>query len=175
MSSTTDRQISTADRIRELTVSFFGLGLAPVASGTFGTLGGVVIAVPLAYAPGLPYWAWLSIATLITTLIAVALGPWAEKFYGLKDPGAIVLDEVGGYFVTLAVYDIILGGAADFGWQGHLAAFLLFRIGDILKPSPARNFEKLPGGWGVMLDDLVAGAYAGLVLVGLTQLGVSLW
>ena len=175
MSSTTERRVGTADRVRELIVSFGGLGLAPVASGTFGTLGGVIVAVPLAYATGLPYWAWLLIATVITTAIAVALGPWAEKFYGLKDPGAIVLDEVGGYFVTLAVYDMILGGAAGFSWQGHLAAFLLFRIGDIVKPSPARNFEKLPGGWGVMLDDLVAGAYAGLVLVGLTQLGVGWW
>ncbi|MEZ5989038.1 MAG: phosphatidylglycerophosphatase A [Planctomycetota bacterium] len=171
-SSSEPRAPSAADRLKVLTVSFLGLGLAPVASGTFGTLGGVVVAVPLAWAPGLPYWAWLLLATLVVTLVCVALGPWAERYYGLKDPGAIVLDEVGGYMVTLALFDVVCGGGAALGFEGHLAAFLAFRVGDIVKPWPARAFERLPGGWGVMLDDLVAGLYAGAILVILERTGV---
>jgi phosphatidylglycerophosphatase A len=88
-------------------------------------------------------------------------GVWAAgevaRQRGVEDPGLIVIDEVVGQWVALA-------GAARFSWMEAGAAFLLFRAFDIVKPWPVRAAERLPGGWGIMADDVLAGAYAALVL-----------
>jgi phosphatidylglycerophosphatase A len=139
------------------------LGLAPIASGTFGTLGGIILAVPAVYLPILPYWLWLLFLALLCLALGVSLGPWAEGFFGLKDPGAIVIDEVAGYLITVMVFAIGTGRVLD--WQGHFVAFFLFRVADILKPPPGRQLEKLPGGWGVMLDDMAVAIYSGVALL----------
>ena len=121
----------------------FGLGLSPVAPGTFGTLLGVAIAW---LAPG-PAWAW----ALGVSVLSVPLGSLAEKTEG-EDPGSFVLDEVAGYLLAVS----FLPG----GWLALGAAFFAFRFFDIAKPWPIRKLERLPGGWGVLLDDLLAGIYA---------------
>ena len=123
--------------------SGFGLGLAPIASGTFGTLLGVLIAW---LAPG-PLWIW----AVAVTAISVPLAYLAERKEG-HDPSSFVLDEVAGYLVAML-------------WIEHTVlslttAFFAIRLTDIWKPPPARQLEKLPGGWGVTLDDIMAGVYA---------------
>jgi phosphatidylglycerophosphatase A len=128
-----------------------GVGYIPFASGTFGSAVGLVL------------W-WLmpaSSASQGALIVALfALGSWAagvaERRFDRTDPSQVVIDEVLGMWITLFLNPV--------GWAGAVAAFLLFRIFDILKPYPADRFERLPGGVGVMADDAMAAVYANLVL-----------
>lgn len=131
--------------------SGFGTGYAPVASGTFGTLVGIPLAMLLA---PLGSFSW-SIATVAVTLGACWVAGHAEGIFGEKDSGKIVIDEIAGYLVSMA----FLPANAS-----HLAlAFFLFRLFDVLKPPPARHWERtLPGGFGVVMDDIAAGVWANL-------------
>ena len=126
--------------------SFLGLGLVPWAPGTFGTLGGVLLAWLL---PDDPVLAGAAAAGFVLGLVL------ARRMPG-KDPGWFVLDEVAAYML------VPLGLGRD--WTVLAGAFVLFRLFDILKPPPIRKLEFIPGGWGVMLDDLLAAAYAHAVL-----------
>jgi phosphatidylglycerophosphatase A len=96
------------------------------------------------------------------TLAVSGLGVWAAdraaRALRLKDPGPVVIDEAAGLLVTLAGVPVT--------WLSAVLAFFLFRAMDILKPPPARQAEALPGGWGIMIDDLFAGVYANLLLRG---------
>jgi phosphatidylglycerophosphatase A len=133
--------------------SGFGLGHSPLAPGTVGTLA----AVPFAL-----LWSALPpIGGLAVLLLAVPLGAYicdrAEAADGGHDPGWIVLDEMVGFWVAVAWLPP--------GWGSYLAAFVLFRLFDILKPPPVRWVDgNLPGGWGILLDDVVAGVFARLLL-----------
>ena len=128
-------------------------GRAPVAPGTVGSAAGVglLMLVRSSGSPGLE-------ALVLGALVAG--GIWAatvmERESGRTDPPSVVMDEVAGMWVTLLWLPV--------GWFGAAAGFLAFRLFDIVKPWPARAAERLPGGWGVMADDLVAGAYAALVV-----------
>ena len=128
-------------------------GRAPVAPGTVGSAAGVglLLLVRSSGSPGLE-------ALVLGALVAG--GIWAataiERESGQTDPPSVVMDEVAGVWVTLLWLPV--------GWFGLVAGFLVFRLFDIVKPWPARAAERLPGGWGVMADDLVAGAYAALVV-----------
>ncbi len=132
-----------------------GLGLAPVAPGTFGTLGGVAIAWALAGTRLFPLWILLAAAGLY--VLGRPLGAWAERHARGKDPGFFVLDEVIGYLVTV----LWVEGPSPLAL---LLAFFVFRLFDVWKPALARRAERIPGGDGILLDDVVAGVY-GLVLV----------
>jgi phosphatidylglycerophosphatase A len=131
----------------------FGAGLAPVAPGTVGTLLGWAIAAALAdMSPAL-------MLGLVALLFLVGL--WAcevtGRHLGVSDHGSIVWDEVVAFLLVLAIIP------AEPAWQ--LAAFVLFRAFDILKPPPIRHFERrYAGGFGVMFDDLVAAGYTLLIL-----------
>ncbi len=154
------------DRLRVLAVSCLGLGLSPVASGTVGTLGGVGIALLL---PDGHFLLSALAAVLVVSILTVALGPWAERHFGLKDPPAVVLDEVAGFLITVLPLHAD-GGAPT---AGRLAlGFVLFRVLDVVKPPPARRLEALPAGWGVLLDDVACGAYGLLLLSGARAAGV---
>ena len=131
------------------------LGASPFAPGTFGTLGGVAIAWALA--PLANYSLWVLVAAAIVSLVGVALGDWAEKAAGGKDPGFFVPDEVAGYLLTVWWFD---GPSL----LALFVAFCAFRFFDIVKPPPIRRVERMGGGAGIVFDDLVAGVY-GLVLV----------
>jgi phosphatidylglycerophosphatase A len=102
------------------------------------------------------------------SLVVFALGVWAageaEKFFGRTDPGEVVADEVVGQMLTF----LLLPHAT---WKWLLGGFLLFRAFDIVKPFPARQAERIPRGWGIMLDDVVAGIYglAVLAVIGLVN------
>jgi len=136
--------------------SGFGAGLSPVAPGTAGSALAVGIALCLR-----PWWnPQLALAlTLVVSLAGVYCAGRAEEYWG-HDSHKIVIDEVAGMFLALALTRL--------SWTGVAAAFFLFRLLDIVKPPPARQAERLPGGWGVMADDLVAGAYALALLWGLS-------
>jgi phosphatidylglycerophosphatase A len=131
------------------------LGCSPVAPGTVGTLGGVLIAWALARTS--PFLLWVLLAAAAVYLVGRSLGPWAEAYAGKKDPGIFVLDEVVGYLITVAW----LEGPS---LLALVVAFFVFRFFDVFKPRLARRAEHIPGGDGILLDDVVAGVY-GLVLV----------
>jgi phosphatidylglycerophosphatase A len=128
-----------------------GAGYAPFAPGTFGSAVGMLLWLVL------PSSTWVQ---GIVILVIVVVGAWsgsvAERHLGRTDPGQVVVDEVAGMLVTLFFVPV--------GWAGALGAFLLFRIADIVKPFPANRLERLPGGIGIMADDIMAGVYANLVL-----------
>lgn len=138
-----------------------GAGFAPVAPGTFGSAVGVVLFVPLASLG--------AVVVLAVAAVLLAVGTWAadetERIYGKKDDGRIVMDEVVGQLVTLAPLAAL--GPTQ-GLEGALfvaAGFFVFRFFDIWKPGPARMAERrLPGGLGVMMDDVVAGAFSAAVI-----------
>jgi phosphatidylglycerophosphatase A len=131
-------------------VSFGFLGCSPFAPGTVGTLGGVAVAWALAGTRNYLLWSLLACAVLYA--IGRSLGTWAEQYAGRKDPGIFVVDEVIGYLVTIAW---VRGPSV----VALVVAFFVFRFFDILKPPLARRLEGVPGGDGILLDDVVAGLY----------------
>ena len=138
----------------------FGAGLSPVAPGTFGTL----IAIPIV----LFVMQFGFVAHLAFTIIASALGIYlcgeSARRLGVHDHGGIVWDEICGFAVTM------LAAPAQFYWV--LAGFALFRLFDIWKPWPIREADhRLPGGLGIMLDDIIAGVFAAAILFGASRIG----
>jgi phosphatidylglycerophosphatase A len=127
----------------------FGAGLSRCAPGTVGT----AVAVPLAWGlKALPQPVFLAVL-IAAFLLGVRLCGITSARLGRHDPGGIVWDEMVGYWLTIAFLPA--------HWTWFLAAFVLFRIFDILKPWPIRRLERrLGGGWGIMADDLLAGVYA---------------
>jgi phosphatidylglycerophosphatase A len=132
-------------------------GFAPVAPGTFGTLGAIPLYLALSRLPAGGY--------VLATAALVALGTVAAdragRYWGVADASGIVIDEVAGYLVALAL--------VPFSWQAVAAAFVLFRIFDVLKPWPASALDRVKNGFGVVMDDVAAGvfAWAGLQVVSL--------
>jgi phosphatidylglycerophosphatase A len=144
-----------------LIATWFGCGYAPKAPGTAGSLAGLIIAAALhaiGYGRG---------ALLLLTAILLAPGIWSAGVVAREtnatDPHIVVVDEVIGQWITLA-------GAATFNWKTYLVAFAVFRLLDVWKPSPARQLEALPGGWGIVADDVMAGLYGALAIFVLDRL-----
>ena len=139
-----------------------GAGYAPVASGTFG--GAVGMALYLALAPWMTPWAY-ALAVLLLTAAAIPVATAAEGILGRKDDGRVVLDEVVGSLVTMiGAWGYIAG--QPLGRQAAVLAvgFVLARLFDIVKPWPAHRLQALPGGWGIVADDFVAGLYSCVAL-----------
>jgi len=136
--------------------TWFGLGYAPKGPGTAGSLGAIAIAWLLhQYANVGPLW-FAALACVLAIPGIWAAGVVAKEL-GRKDPQVVVVDEVIGQWIALA-------GASHLNWKSWLAAFALFRLFDIWKPAPVRQLERLPGGIGIVADDVMAGVYAALVL-----------
>jgi phosphatidylglycerophosphatase A len=135
-------------------------GYAPVAPGTFGTLGAIPLDLLLARLPPAAYAA----ATLALLAVAIPAAERAGRYWGVADASPIVVDEVVGYLVTMALL--------PFSWQATVAGFVLFRVLDITKPWPASAFDRVKSGFGVVMDDVAAGAWAAAALHGLRALGV---
>jgi phosphatidylglycerophosphatase A len=141
---------------RKIVITFtssLGLGLSPFAPGTFGTLP----ALPLCWAlSSLNKWGAGLLGYLAIGAVLYFLGVWAsfaaERIYQKKDAGHISIDEIVGYMATMLLLP------TD-SWAWLWAGFFVFRFFDIVKPAPARVWQLMPGGWGVMVDDLVAGLY----------------
>ena len=136
-------------RFVTLCATWGGTGFSPFASGTVGTMGAIPLYLALFRLP-LPLYL---LTTLAFTLFACWVSGLAEQVFAEHDSGKIVIDEVAGYLVTMI--------AVPHTWQGVAAGFFLFRLFDIVKPQPARWFDRsLKNGYGVVLDDIAAGIYA---------------
>jgi len=150
-------QIGAKHRVAVAIATVFGTGLVPYAQGTLASVWGVLAA----------FWfrdssVALGIFILVTSAACVWSGTLAEERYAVDDPHPVVMDEVAGMALTLLFHDcsafnLILG-------------FFLFRLFDVWKPYPIRALQRLHGGWGILLDDLLAGVYASAVLYGLDYL-----
>jgi phosphatidylglycerophosphatase A len=136
--------------------TWFYCGYCPKAPGTAGSLAALVIGWLLHEYAGLAGWHFLLLAAILFVPAVWAAGVTARE-HRIKDPSFVVVDEVIGQWIALA-------GAATLNWKSYLAAFVLFRLFDIWKPPPVRQLEALPGGWGINLDDVMAGVYAALLL-----------
>ena len=140
-------------RLAVLLATFGYVGYAPVAPGTAGSLAALAL-----------FWlvrssgsAALEVGTLVlVSVVGVWAATRAEHYFGREDPGPVVIDEVAGTLLTLALVPV--------GPWGALLGFLAFRVFDIAKPWPVRRFEDLPRGLGIMADDLMAGVYGQLVM-----------
>lgn len=131
----------------------FGSGLAPKAPGTFGTLAAIPIFLIIQDLPWLLYLSWL----IVTFALGVFWCDRSSKQLGVHDHGGIVWDEFVGFWATMFM--------APAGWAWVLLGFVLFRVFDILKPWPISWLDKkVHGGFGIMVDDLLAGIYAGISL-----------
>lgn len=143
----------------------FGAGYSPIAPGTCGTI--VTIPLAVALAP-LVLWQYLLVVAGITAL-AIWAAHRADIAWGSHDSGRIVIDETAGYLVTLAFVSRTSVAALGIG-------FILFRALDITKPFPIRWLDQnLPGGWGVVLDDVAAGVVGALVMLALHHFGALAW
>ncbi len=142
-------------------IATFGyVGYFPIAPGTAGSLAALAL-----YA--LVRWLGAPAVELLTIGAVALVGVWAahgtERALNRKDPGPVVIDEVLGMLITMALMPLS-------GW-GVVAAFLLFRILDVIKPFPADRLEHLPGGFGIMADDAMAGVYGQILM----RIGIAVW
>jgi phosphatidylglycerophosphatase A len=135
-----------------LLASGFGAGYSPVLPGTMGALVGIPVFLILSSIPSPVY----EITIVAFFFLAVWIAGIAQEYWGKKDDQRIVIDEIVGFLVTLlwipsTLFTLICG-------------FILFRLFDITKPFPVRRLEKVKGGYGVVLDDVMAGVYANIAL-----------
>lgn len=159
--------MSHATHDRSLILStVFGLGHLRPASGSWGSLPPAALAallITLGVGPAHSPWIYLgsiSLVLIVFSIACVVQGDRAEAAFGAKDPSEVVADEVAGQCIPLLALPLTW----DTGWLGSMlwvaAAFVAFRLMDVLKPPPANGLQRLPGGWGILVDDLVAGVYA---------------
>jgi len=182
---TTSADVSSPHRKRSptdylaLAIATCGVGYLPLAPGTWGSLVGVGIYILLRslnlgfirhYAPANSYLlsnpqASFLVIELIAITAIILVGIWAgsraERLLKRKDPGKVVIDEVAGQLISLLPIPLMV---LEPWWLLVIIAFLIFRFFDIIKPYPARRLESLESGLGIMADDIVAGAYAAVVV-----------
>jgi phosphatidylglycerophosphatase A len=184
MTASTETSIAHSTRgpkphISLLLATWFGLGYLPKAPGTWGSLGGLAVSLLISWISfrrhffilnmerevhfwttgWLPPPAHLAVAVGIAA-IGVIVATRAARYAQVEDPQWVVIDEVSGQLITYYLFFWVL----PLNWKSWLLGFILFRAFDIWKPFPARQLEHLPGGWGIMADDWMAGIYAALVL-----------
>jgi len=151
-----------------LLMTCFGTGLLRPASGTWGSMPAAALgwAMLLLGVSQPVYFGVLAVWFVVFCAACVGFGEWAEAKFGKKDAGQIVADEAAGQVFPL----LLLPFATVSGfWEISFAvgaAFVLFRIFDVIKPPPANAMQKLHAGWGVLVDDLFAGVYAAIVFGG---------
>lgn len=139
-------------RIGVLIATSCGAGYSPVASGTAGSAVGILIYFFLQRLALPTQWAIVA----LMSLVGIWASSIAEKHFGREDPGEVVIDEVAGQLLTLV--------GTGVGVVGIVVGFFLFRVLDIFKPWPARQFENFHGGLGIMADDLMVAVYGNLIL-----------
>ena len=150
---------NTGDVLARVVATVFGTGYSALAPGTVGSAMGVLLFWPMASAA----WPWQAAASAILFVVGSLAAARVARRMNRKDPGVVVVDEVVGQWVTLI--------ALPFTPVTAGLGFVLFRVMDIVKPWPARDLERVPGGWGIMADDVAAGVYAHLAL----RAGLLVW
>ncbi|MGH9442032.1 MAG: phosphatidylglycerophosphatase A family protein [Thermoanaerobaculia bacterium] len=140
-----------------------GIGMIPFAPGTWGSLEGLAIAalIDARFEAG---FLLIVLKALAVFLLGVYWSGRSEAAADSKDPGPIVIDEVAGQLLASA--PCALSGLPHSVWL-WIASFALFRLFDVWKPGPIRKIQDLPGGWGIMLDDVAAGVLAGAITYGI--------
>ncbi|MBR5412362.1 MAG: phosphatidylglycerophosphatase A [Fibrobacter sp.] len=171
------------DFLSIMVTTFLGSGMSPKAPGTMGSLAATVVAYPMAIAASYflinetLFRYFFLIAAIVVFFGAIPFVNKAMKDTGTEDPGWIVIDEVCGIFMTFAFINPGLISAMGFLFAAPLLliGFGLFRFFDILKPLGIHRFEKFPGAWGVMADDLLGGIYAGLLMYPISHIYSFIW
>lgn len=150
--------MSLKQRVAFVFATGFGSGYSPVAPGTAGSAVGLLFV-----------WAMSTfslsgqiVAVALVSLLSMVAADIVAKSVGLKDPGLIVADEIAGMMVTMVAIPLTA--------TSLFLGFILFRVMDVVKPPPARQFEHFKGGVGIVADDLMAGVYAHLALRGILLL-----
>ena len=150
--------MSVKERLAFVLATGFGSGYSPFAPGTAGSAVGLLFVWGMSYL-SLP---WQLAAVLVVTVLSMIAADIVARSTGLKDPGLIVADEIAGIMVTMI--------AIPLSATSLILGFILFRVMDVVKPPPARQFENFKGGIGIVADDLMAGVYAHLALRGILML-----
>lgn len=142
----------------EMIATGLGVGHFPYGPGTMGALLAILIWYPITTMANHTTWFLITLALILAFTL---LGTWsstvAERYWG-EDPSRVVIDEVVGQWITL------LAVPAVFSWWHVLAAFVLFRFFDIVKPLGVRKMENFKSGWGIMADDILAGCYGAILI-----------
>jgi phosphatidylglycerophosphatase A len=154
------------DRLKLMLTTVGGLGLAPKAPGTFGSIPAAVVCFAL-LALHVDHAIYLAVMIGIcvgSSVLCVALTPWSERRFSKADPRAMVLDEVAGQSLAVLLAPAVAFESVPAAALFAAIAFILFRVLDITKPGFIDTMQRLPRGWGVLLDDLAAGAGALAIL-----------
>jgi len=157
--------------LRKLIVTGLGTGYLPVAPGTWGSAAVAGLFLLTVWGSGGRWYCvngTLGVIVVAASIGCVALGRFAERIFGKKDPGQVSLDEWAGQAVTYLFLPVPFAGREM--WAAGIVGFLAFRMLDIVKLPPARQSQALPAGWGILVDDLIAGVQANIV----TQIVVRL-
>jgi phosphatidylglycerophosphatase A len=155
--------------MKRLLTSCFGLGRLPLAPGTWGSIPPTIIFFLLCYihAPALTIFIVMGVLALAGSFVCIKYSPAIIAITGRIDPREVVADELAGQALTFL--PILLLAADALSTKQILIitglGYLFFRLFDIVKPWPIRKLEKLPSGWGILADDLLAGVYAAIVLM----------
>ena len=151
-------KLNPFERIVELIATGFYAGKFRSAPGTWGTFVGLLLFLPVA---GHRIAFWILFAVIL--IVSVPVSSIMEKLLHLKDPQCVVIDEIAGYFVTMAAIPLAaLPSSRTFVFC--IIGFAFFRLFDIWKPFPINKLQDLPSGWGIVVDDLMAGIYANIGL-----------
>jgi phosphatidylglycerophosphatase A len=161
--------------MKRMLASCFGLGRLPLAPGTWGSLPPAIIFAVMCQlgAPALSISIVMAALVLVGSIICIKYAPAAIAATGKSDPREVVADEFAGQALTFLAVPFLFPPEIT-TWQICITTalgFLLFRIFDIIKPPPIQKLEKLPNGWGILADDLLAAVYAAIVLM----LCLSFW
>lgn len=150
--------------MRRLLASCFGLGWLPVAPGTWGSLPPALLFALMRHfgSSVATISIIMTVLALVGSVVCIKFAPAIVAAMDEADPREVVADEFSGQAVTFL---FVAAAPISNVWVTGLLGFLFFRVFDILKPWPIRRFEKLPGGWGILADDLLAGVYAAVVLL----------
>jgi phosphatidylglycerophosphatase A len=141
--------------------AFCGIGTLKPGPGTWASVATVILWWAATFVLPTPQWMFTVVLAAVVTLVGIRASTIVARESGTKDPSFVVVDEVAGQLIALIFVPA--------EWQYLLASFILFRGFDIFKPPPLRRLEQLPEGTGIMLDDVGAGLYAWIIMMGLVH------
>jgi phosphatidylglycerophosphatase A len=168
--------------VATLLASGFGSGLSPVAPGTAGSAVALALAWSLAHlldpsqGPSIAAGVGLLVSGLGIAAVGVPLSTRVARAIGAKDPGCVVIDEFAGQFLASSPVPLFRFPSPAFAAAAWIASFLLFRLFDVWKPGPVHRVQDLPEGWGIVVDDVLAGLLAaGATWLAATVLAGHAW